>query len=133
MRLVFQILNQQMLIFCMNDQKFVANLDYVPLVFFCNIIIINDFYIVLLYCYIFFFLNTRSLLVQYVHVSIGVTSDLRIFFMTQLFRPFLFCFLHSCLSNSSMFLVSMRQNPNSSFINPITFLCFTLSNGLSNS
>ena len=133
MRLVFQILNQQMLIFCMNDQKFVANLDYVPLVFFCNIIIIHYFYIVLLYCYIYFFLITRSLLVQYAHVSIGVTSDLRFFFMTQLFRPSLFCFLHSCLSNSYMFSVLMRQNPNSSFINPITFLFFTLSNGLSNS
>ena len=47
MHLLLQILSLQLLIFCMNDQEFVAILDYVFFyVFFCNIIKVKHF----LYC-----------------------------------------------------------------------------------
>ena len=51
MNLFFQIQSLQLLISYMDDQEFVANLDYVFHVFFCNIIKVN-LCIFLLYCYI---------------------------------------------------------------------------------
>ena len=55
----------------MDDLGFAANLDYVLLwVFFCKIINVNHFCIVLLYCYISNFILLQSLLVPYPYVSI---------------------------------------------------------------
>ena len=56
----------------MDDQEFVANLNYVLLCLFCNIIKINRFlypFIILLHL-IPFFSFTRSMLVPYAYVSI---------------------------------------------------------------
>ena len=69
MQLFFQIQNFQLLIFCMDDEQFVANFDYVLYFYFCIVIQVNYFYIVLLYC-CFKFLHSRSLLVPYAYVSI---------------------------------------------------------------
>ena len=72
MNLFSQIRSFQLLIFCMNDQEFVANLDVFFYYFFCNLIKVNQF----LYCFIIFlylissFSLTRSLLVLYAYVSI---------------------------------------------------------------
>ena len=52
MNLFFKIQTLQLLIFCKDDREFVANLDYVLLIFLCNIIKFNHFCIVSLYCYI---------------------------------------------------------------------------------
>ena len=67
----FQIQSLQLLIFCMDDQEFVANFDYV-FFFFCNIIKVNHFFyrfIILLYL-ISFLSPTRSFLVTHAYVSI---------------------------------------------------------------
>ena len=71
MCLFFHTQSLQSLIFCIEDQEFVANLDYFFYVFFCNIVIVNHF----LYCFIillhlFFFLCITSSFVPYVYVSI---------------------------------------------------------------
>ena len=72
MNFLFQIQRLQLLIFCVNDQEFVSNLDYVFLCFFCNFIKANDF----LYCFIIL-LNlissvspTKFFLVPYAYVSV---------------------------------------------------------------
>ena len=70
MRLFFQIQSLQLIIFCMDDQEFVANLVFY--VFFCSIIIVNHF----LYCFIILmhlissFWCTITLFVSYAYVSI---------------------------------------------------------------
>ena len=82
MNLFFQIQSLQLLIFCIDDQEFVVNLDYVFLGFFCNIVKVNLYW----YCFsimlhlISSFSITRFLLVPYPYVStesidcIGLTS-----------------------------------------------------------
>ena len=82
MNLFFQIQSLQLLIFCIDDQEFVVNLDYVLLGFFCNIVKVNLYW----YCFsimlhlISSFSITRFLLVPYPYVStesidcIGLTS-----------------------------------------------------------
>ena len=73
MNLFFQIQILHLLIFCIDDLQFVANLDYVLFyILFYNIIKVNHF----LYSFIILlrlispFLLTRSLLVPYAYVSI---------------------------------------------------------------
>ena len=62
----------------MNDQEFMANLDYAFYVFFCNIIKVNHF----LYCFItllafnLFFSIIRYLLVPYAYVSIELIGSI---------------------------------------------------------
>ena len=68
----FQIQSLELLIFCMDDQKFVVNLNCGLSCFFCNIIKVNHFlyrFIILLHL-ISSFSFTRSFLVLYVYVSI---------------------------------------------------------------
>ena len=60
MNLFFQIQSFQLLIFCTDDQEFVANLDYVLLYFFSNIIKVNHF----LCC----FINLLHLLIKLLHL-----------------------------------------------------------------
>ena len=73
MELFFHTQRLQLLIFCIDNQEFVANLDYVCFVFFCNIIIIVNHF---LYCFIILlhlvssFLQTESLLVPCAYVPI---------------------------------------------------------------
>ena len=72
MNLFFQIQSLQLLVFCMDDQEFVTNLDYFFYVFFCNIIKVNHFsyrFTTLLHLVSSFPL-TRSLLVPYAYASI---------------------------------------------------------------
>ena len=72
MNLFFLTQTLQLLIFCMDDQEFVANSDYVLLCFFCNIIKVNQFlyhFIILLHLISSFSL-TRYLLIAYAYVSI---------------------------------------------------------------
>ena len=72
MHLFFQIQSIQLLIFRMDGQKFLANLDYVLYVFFCNIIKVKHFcivFIILLHLVSSFF-HKRSLLVPCAYVSI---------------------------------------------------------------
>ena len=55
----FQIQNPQLLIFCMDGQEFVVNLDLLFYVFFCNIIKFNQFlhcFIILLHLFSFFYI-----------------------------------------------------------------------------
>ena len=72
MHLFFQIQYLQLLIFYIDGQNVLANLGYVLLVFFCNIIKVKK----ILYCFIIFlhlissFLHTKYLLVPYAHASI---------------------------------------------------------------
>ena len=65
MSLFFLIQSLQLLIFCMDDMEFVANLDYFFYVLFCNIIKINPFlyYFIILLHLISSFLLTRSFFV----------------------------------------------------------------------
>ena len=68
----FRIQNLQLLIVCIDDLEFVANLDYVLLCFLCNIIKVNHClyrFIILLHLNSYFSL-TRSLLVANAYVSI---------------------------------------------------------------
>ena len=53
----------------MDDQEFVANLDYYFSWFSCKTIKVNHFCVVLLH-FIFLWLRTRSLVVPYAYVSI---------------------------------------------------------------
>ena len=72
MNFFFQIQSLQLLIFCMDDQEFVANLDYALLCFFYNIIKVNHFlykFIILLHLISSFSL-TRSLHVPYAYISV---------------------------------------------------------------
>ena len=83
MNLFFKIQTLQLLIFCKDDREFVANLDYVLLIFLCNIIKFNHFCIVSLYCYIqslLFHLLQLCLL----HMYIFLLSQLIIFFYHHL-------------------------------------------------
>ena len=72
MNLFFQIQSLQLLIFCMHNQEFAANLDYLLLCFLKKITKVNHF----LCCFIIFLLLvsslpvTRSLIVTYVYISI---------------------------------------------------------------
>ena len=72
MNLVLQIHSLQLLIFCMDDLEFMANLDYVFYVFFCSIITANCFLyrFIILLDLISSFSLTRTLLVPYALVSI---------------------------------------------------------------
>ena len=68
----FQMQSLQLSIFCMDDQEFLVNLDYVFLCFFCYIFKVNHFlysFIMLLHLISSFSL-TRCLLVPFAYVSI---------------------------------------------------------------
>ena len=72
MNSVFLFQSLQLLILFMDDQKFLADLGYVLLCFFCNIIKVNhllDCFIIVLHLISSFSL-TRSLFIPYVYVSI---------------------------------------------------------------
>ena len=80
MRLFCQISSLQLLIFCTDDQEFVANFIFIY-VFFCIIIIVNHFLFFLhcyvsyvtflfLHCYVSFFLCIIYFFVSYAYVSI---------------------------------------------------------------
>ena len=69
----FQIQNLQLLIFCVNGQEFLSNLDYALLCLLFNIIKVEHFYIVFYYFFLHLissFLYAKSLLVSYAYVSV---------------------------------------------------------------
>ena len=139
MQLFFQIQNLQLLIFCVHDQDFVANLDYIVLCFFCNIIKVNhscivSIYLVTIFSYIQLhlvssFLHTRSLLVPYTYVSIEsiyciLLSQLAInaIFIASSFKTLCFLLLNLCYDFNTSLLIfvntlcfSLRVSTSSSF------------------
>ena len=72
MHLLFQVQNFQLLIFCMDGQEFLTNLDY----FLLYLLLYYNQSQIFLYCFIillrlfFSFLHIKSLLVSYAHHSI---------------------------------------------------------------
>ena len=72
MNVLLQIESLQLLIFCMNDQEFVANLNYVLLCVLYSIMKVNHFLyrFIILVRLISSFLLTRSLVIPYTYVSI---------------------------------------------------------------
>ena len=116
MNLFFQIQNLQLLIFCLDDQEFMVNLDYVLFMFFCNITKVNHF----LHCFIILlhlissFSHTKLLLVSYAYVSNGSIDHILLslfalneFLLTSLVNILCFLLLNLCCSfNINLFFVN---------------------------
>ena len=101
--LSFYFLSLRLLIFCMNDQDFVANLDYDHLCFFCNIVIVNHF------SYCFIILRNR--------ISFFCVLFLHLFFIHIFLLNLLLCVLLSLLGLNAILLTSS-----------VNTLCFSLLN-----
>ena len=124
MNLFFQIQSLPLLIFCMNNQEFLANLEYV----FCVYIIkINHllYSVIILLHLIFFFSLIRSLLVLYAYVSIKsidwillLSFGPKVILLISSVKTFCLSFLNVCcvfnlnllfLVNSLCFLLQLKK------------------------
>ena len=112
MHLFFQIQSIQLLIFCMDGQKFLANLDYVLYVFFCNIIKVKHYcivFIILLHLVSSFF-HKRSLLVPCTYASIKSidwtllsSSELKSILLISSVKTFCLSLLNLCCAFNFFF------------------------------
>ena len=137
MHLFSQIYSFQLLMFCLDDQEFVDNLDYAFLSFLCNIFKVNHLYI-FLHLISFFFWHTRSLLIPNAHVYIKSIDcillsslELKAILLTSSVNTLYFSLLYLCcdlninlLSFMNSLWFSLRQSI-SNILFPI-FILFSL-------
>ena len=106
MNLLFQIHNLQLLIVCMDDHEFVANMNCICLCFSSNIIKVSHFlhcFVLLLHLVSFFFFYISNLYVPYAYVSIKsmdcillLSLTLNTIFLISLVNTLFFLLLNFC-------------------------------------